>query len=54
MFSRCSLWLTFLCPLTAPASTNLHTTWLWHLHQPIYWPDRRIWGGVSVWRSLGS
>jgi Starch/carbohydrate-binding module (family 53)/Glycosyl hydrolase family 57 len=21
-------------------NTNVHTTWLWHLHQPIYWPDR--------------
>src|ERR1017187_2989907 len=28
-------------PLTAPASnTSVHTTWLWHLPQPIYWPDR--------------
>ncbi|HVM48260.1 MAG TPA: hypothetical protein VMU04_09545 [Candidatus Acidoferrum sp.] len=31
-------------PLTAVAGTNVHTTWLWHLHQPIYWPDRRDWG----------
>lgn len=22
------------------ATTGVHTTWLWHLHQPIYWPDR--------------
>lgn len=22
----------------------MHTSWLWHLHQPIYWPDRRVWG----------
>jgi hypothetical protein len=22
------------------ANTSVHTTWLWHLHQPIYWPDR--------------
>jgi hypothetical protein len=29
-----------LSPLAAMASTNVHTTWLWHLHQPIYWPDR--------------
>jgi len=21
-------------------NTGVHTTWLWHLHQPIYWPDR--------------
>jgi len=25
-------------------STNVCTTWLWHLHQPIYWPDRRNYG----------
>jgi hypothetical protein len=35
----------FLCLILAPASlfavnTSVHTTWLWHLHQPIYWPDR--------------
>jgi hypothetical protein len=26
--------------LAAVAGSNVHTTWLWHLHQPIYWPDR--------------
>jgi Glycosyl hydrolase family 57 len=26
------------------ANTSVHTTWLWHLHQPIYWPDRRDYG----------
>ncbi|MCX8090964.1 MAG: carbohydrate-binding protein [Verrucomicrobiae bacterium] len=26
------------------AGNSLHTTWLWHLHQPIYWPDRRASG----------
>ena len=31
--------------LAAAESTNVHTSWLWHLHQPIYWPDRRNWGG---------
>jgi hypothetical protein len=35
-----------LLPAPAPGGTNsVHTTWLWHLHQPIYWPDRRNWGG---------
>ncbi len=28
----------------ALASGNVHTTWLWHLHQPVYWPDRRVSG----------
>src|SRR5207249_4537084 len=26
------------------ANTNIHTSWLWHLHQPIYWPDRKASG----------
>jgi len=42
---RCCLLLGLLSPLVAFAGSNLHTTWLWHLHQPIYWPDRRDWGG---------
>jgi hypothetical protein len=25
------------------ASTNVHTTYLWHMHQPIYWPDESSW-----------
>ena len=28
----------------AGPNTGVHTTWLWHLHQPIYWPDRRDYG----------
>ena len=26
------------------APSSLHTTWLWHMHQPNYWPDRRNFG----------
>ena len=26
----------------APAAP-VHTTYLWHMHQPIYWPDRSTW-----------
>ena len=26
-------------PAASAANTAVHTTWLWHLHQPIYWPD---------------
>ncbi|MCX6893910.1 MAG: hypothetical protein NTZ16_00020, partial [Verrucomicrobia bacterium] len=22
------------------ANSSVHTSWLWHLHQPVYWPDR--------------
>ncbi|RPJ44876.1 MAG: hypothetical protein EHM19_06120, partial [Candidatus Latescibacterota bacterium] len=28
-------------PLAAP----VHTTYLWHMHQPIYWPDESTWEG---------
>lgn len=28
----------------ADSNTGVHTTWLWHLHQPVYWPDRRNYG----------
>jgi len=39
--------LIMVAAVLAPASRvaaqnhNVHTSWLWHLHQPIYWPDKR-------------
>jgi hypothetical protein len=36
--------LSCFSPVLCLGSANLHTTWLWHLHQPIYWPDRRASG----------
>ncbi len=27
-----------LPPSSSPAATGVHTTYLWHMHQPIYWP----------------
>ena len=27
----------------AAADTGVHTTYLWHMHQPIYWPDESTW-----------
>ncbi len=33
----------------------LHCTWLWHLEQPIYWPDQQQWGGdrnERAWESI--
>jgi hypothetical protein len=30
----------------ADTNTSVHTTWLWHLHQPIYWPNRRV---ITAW-----
>ncbi len=40
----CCAALCLLSPLATLAGTSLHTTWLWHLHQPVYWPDRRAYG----------
>jgi hypothetical protein len=40
---RTLLWLAAIFQITSllvSANTNVHTSWLWHLHQPIYWPDR--------------
>src|SRR5271170_3763838 len=40
---RTLLWLTAIFQMTSllvSANTSVHTSWLWHLHQPIYWPDR--------------
>src|ERR1051326_5216427 len=44
---RCAFFLAgWLCApaWNAPAGNSVHTSWLWHLHQPIYWPDRRNYG----------
>jgi Glycosyl hydrolase family 57 len=35
-----SVWLAPSSRLAAQ-NHNVHTSWLWHLHQPIYWPDKR-------------
>jgi hypothetical protein len=40
---RALVWFAVALQLTclfASANTSVHTSWLWHLHQPIYWPDR--------------
>lgn len=31
---------------TPVAAAPIHTTYLWHMHQPIYWPDRSTWYGT--------
>ena len=40
---RAVVWFAVALQLTclfASANTSVHTSWLWHLHQPIYWPDQ--------------
>jgi hypothetical protein len=40
-FALAAVLLSAFTPPALPgANTSVHTTWLWHLHQPIYWPDR--------------
>ncbi|MFH1844380.1 MAG: FlgD immunoglobulin-like domain containing protein [bacterium] len=41
---RCLLILS-LCCLSGIvlADSGVHTTYLWHMHQPIYWPDASSW-----------
>lgn len=43
IFTAVALLFCLAVPASSPAAdanTGVHTTWLWHLHQPIYWPDR--------------
>lgn len=39
----CGLALLLAAAAPATASTSVHTTWLWHMHQPIYWPTQSTW-----------
>ncbi|MGZ5538527.1 MAG: hypothetical protein ACXWG0_08365, partial [Chthoniobacterales bacterium] len=32
---------TFPVPRANAQNTSVHTSWMWHLHQPIYWPEKR-------------
>jgi hypothetical protein len=49
-FFFCFLGAPLLCVATAAlqpdralAATGIHTTYLWHMHQPIYWPTQSTW-----------
>ncbi len=47
--------LLALGSMPALAQTNLHFTYLWHLEQPIYWPDRQASGSdryERAWESI--
>jgi len=36
------------CAAASPVpAAPVHTSWLWHMHQPIYWPERSTWNGGS-------
>jgi hypothetical protein len=46
--SRLLAALALLLPLaSAVLAAPVHTSYLWHMHQPIYWPDRSTWYGVG-------
>jgi|HubBroStandDraft_3_1064219.scaffolds.fasta_scaffold368348_1 hypothetical protein len=48
LFWACSLAILFPPGVRAETNPNLRTTWLWHLHQPIDWPDHRDYGTDRV------
>ena len=35
--------MTILCGWHGAVGAPVHTTYLWHMHQPVYWPDRSAW-----------
>ena len=39
---------------TPVMADQLHFTWLWHLEQPIYWPDQQHWGEDRIERAWES
>lgn len=34
------------CMAVPVHAAPIHTTYLWHMHQPIYWPDRSTWFSI--------
>ena len=36
-----------LLPAGGALAAPVHTTYLWHMHQPIYWPERSSWNGQA-------
>ena len=43
-----------LCIGNSPAEAQVHTTYLWHLEQPVYWPEASGWNSYEyqkVWES---
>ena len=43
----CLLALTLAAASPAAHAAPIHTTYLWHMHQPIYWPERSTWNGQA-------
>ncbi|MEL6795598.1 MAG: hypothetical protein AAFO89_02135, partial [Planctomycetota bacterium] len=42
-FARCACLLaSSLAACQAATQEKLHFTYLWHLEQPIYWPDQKV------------
>jgi len=37
--------LALALPACTASAAPIHTTYLWHMHQPIYWPDLSLWEG---------
>ncbi len=43
MFPRLLTFLVAIPAFSVCASSNVHITYHWHLHQPIYWPEKVPW-----------
>ena len=41
--TRIIVLVLLLAAAVAHAGTGVHTTYLWHMHQPVYWPDDSTW-----------
>jgi hypothetical protein len=37
-----------------PAKTQVHTSYLWHLEQPIYWPETSVWNNYEYQKAWES
>ncbi|MCB9916630.1 MAG: hypothetical protein H6828_16005 [Planctomycetes bacterium] len=51
--SRAALGALVLAPL-ASAQEKVHVTWLWHMEQPVYWPDQQVGGADRYELAWGS
>ena len=46
--------IALLCAVGSTQAAPIHTTYLWHLEQPIYWPAPSTWGQgyETAWESI--
>ncbi|MCA9244092.1 MAG: hypothetical protein KDA32_09070, partial [Phycisphaerales bacterium] len=55
LLSSAAALIAALCGVAVASAENLHFTYLWHLEQPIYWPERQTTGAdryERAWQSI--